>query len=448
MKKFIMAGVALGAVILMISCLQTAAVNPYEGLTPGTFFALDFVTQTSYRVDSVLLAEGEKCVVWAEKNAGVSIAAGKAIAKEYDNNVYPAIVNTFGSEEIMERGDMDDNGKLTLFLLDIEDGFNGSGAYTAGYFYSNDLFSSKYSNRRDMIYVDTYPSTLCSPESYATIAHELQHFINFITRNNDEYEDSGMDLWVDEGLSSAAEYIYLEKHNEERVAQFIQSKTIQEGNNFFVWGNMTGNSLLDDYSTVYLFFQWLRIQSGGTDIYRRIIESPYSNYQAVTGAISGDFAEALGGAPDWETTLRAWFAANYINSPDGLYGYHGELPELQVYALGGREQKLLPGEGVYSITSSASGSLPSSSGNIKYAGLRKASDPPVSFDTLYTNGRLLTFNSNKENGGKEETGRLTGGRQEIIPPPSTGTGRSAWQAGDSWVIDARDIMGRPDNEDN
>jgi hypothetical protein len=451
MKKLIVAGAALGAAILMISCPQTAAVNPYEGLTPGTFWAQNLASTKEdpyYQVESVLLAEGEKCIVWAERSAGVSLAEAAAIASEYDRNIHDKIVKVFGSEEIMAHGDMDENGKLTLFLLDIKDGFNGSGPYTAGYFFSNDLFPSTHSNGKDMIYVDTYPSRLCSPESYATIAHELQHFINFTTRYTREYNYSLMDTWVDEGLSSAAEYIYLEGHNEERVAQFSQSETVQQGNNFFVWGNGTGNSLLDDYSTVYLFFQWLRIQSGGIDIYRRIVESQHGDYQAVTGAISGDFAAALGGAPDWETTLRSWFAANYINSSTGLYGYHGELPELQVYALGGRTQKLWPGEGVYSYSTTTS-SVPSGGENIKYAGLRKAAEPPVSLDTLYANGRLLTFNSNKENEGEEEPGRLTGGWQEIIPkPPSTGTGRSAWQAGDSWIIDARDIMGRPDHGDN
>jgi hypothetical protein len=106
---------------------------------------------------------------------------------------------------------------------------------------------------------------------------------------------------------------------------------------------------------------------------------------------------------------------------------------------------------VYSI-SGDTGSLPAGGDHIKYAGLRKAADSSesaVSLDTQYPNGRLLTFNSNEEKTNDTEIGRLTGGRGETIPKfPSTGTGRSAWQAGDSWVIDARDIIGRPDNGGN
>jgi hypothetical protein len=455
MKKRSLWSFVIVAALSTLSCPQAVLQNPYEGLEPGTFWAQNLATKSYYTVDAVLLAEGDKCLVWAEKSAGVSVASGKAIAAEYDANIYPKIVEVFGSDDIMAKGDVDGNGKLTLFLLDIKDGFNMSGAYTAGYFYSNDMLLSnsydRYSNESDMIYVDTYPSKLCSPESYATIAHELQHFINYTTRTRVLNNYNGMDLWVDEGLSAAAEYIYLGKHHNERINQFILSETVQRGNNFFVWDNKDGN-ILDDYSTVYLFFQWLRIQSGGTDIYRNIILSPRSDYRAVTGAISGAFAGALG-STSWETALRSWLAANYINSPSGVYGYHDEIPQLKVYALGGTEQQLLPGEGVYSVAGDSPGAFPSGGGpNIKYAGLRGAAgsfseEPGVSLSALYPNGRLLTFNSNEQKNGWREGGALTGAEGESISRfPSADAGRSAGNVGDSWRIDARDILRRGEHD--
>jgi hypothetical protein len=146
--------------------------------------------------------------------------------------------------------------------------------------------------------------------------------------------------------------------------------------------------------------------------------------------------------------LRSWFAANYSNSQTGLYGYHGEIAGLRVYALGGATQTLLPGEGVYSKSGDPPGPLPSSGGeNIKYAGLRSAAapdsspEPTVSLNEQYPNEMLLTFNSNSVNHAPRETGLLTGGAAETIPQ-SMGTNRSAWQEGGSWVIDARDLLGR------
>jgi hypothetical protein len=447
MKQLALLCLALLPVFLLISCPLATVENPYADLATGTFWAQDSAYDY-YEVDSVLLAEGSKCVVWAERSAKVSVADGEAVAREYDDNIYPKIVSVFGSDAVMQEYDMDGDGKLTLLLLDIKDGFNGSGAYTAGYFNSNDLVfpaSNTHSNKKDMIYVDTSPSKIPSEGSYATIAHELQHFINFSSRSLKGY--SAMDIWIDEGLSAAAEYIYLDRQNDERITQFSFSETVRQGNNFFVWGNRK-DKLLDEYSTVYLFFQWLRIQSGGTEVYRKIIESEHEDYRAVTGALSGTFAEELD-STNWETILRSWLAANYINSPEGIYGYKDEIPDLRVWALGGRTQELWPGEGVYSAVGDTPGPFPDiGDPNIEYAGLRKAvaspdspQEPLVSADTLYPEEMLLTFNSNKEKYGSREWGLLTGGEGEAIPLSPTGAGRSA--AGDSWAIDARDIFGRP-----
>jgi hypothetical protein len=434
----------------MISCPEAVVQNPYQDRKPGTFWAQNWATKQYYTVESVLLAEGEKCVVWAERSAWVPVAEGEAIAREYDSRIYEKIVDVFGSDEIMAEYDMDGDGKLTLLLLDIQDGFRGSGAYTAGYFSRNDLFSSNHSNNhsneRDMIYVDTNPSRLRSEESYATIAHELQHFINFSSRFSAGREL--MDTWIDEGLSAAAEQIYLGRHNRDRVSHFNASETIRKGNNFFVWGERP-DSILDEYATVYLFFQWLEAQSEGTDIFRRIIDSEHPDYRAVTDAISTTFTEK----PDstsWDTVLRSWLAANYFNSPDGLYGYRGKFSELRVWALGGKTWQLLPGEGVYSAVGGAPGAFPGGGGgpNIKYAGLSDrtaGSEPRVSLETLYPKGRLLTFNGNeKEDHQAGETGLLADGEAETIRRvPFAGTGRSA--AGDSWIIDARDLWGRPEH---
>jgi hypothetical protein len=438
-------------VFFMISCPQATVQNPYQDLAIGTFWAQDWANKDGkyYKVDSVLLAEGEKCFVWAERSAGVSVVTGEALAWEFDQRIYDKIVGVFGSDELMMKHDIA-GGKLTLFLLDIKDGFTGSGAYVAGYFSSADLFSSKtfsYSNERAMIYVDTEPSRLLSKESCATIAHELQHFTNYSARFS-----AGkrlMSVWIDEGLSAAAEQIYLGQHSNDRIAHFSSSETIKAGNNFFIWGERP-DSILDEYATVYLFFQWLRLH-GGIEIFKKIIDSEHHDYQAVVQAISETFAGDLESA-SWDGILRSWLAANYLNSPDGVYGYRDEIPNLRVWALGGSTRRLLPGEGVYSAIGDIPGNFPGNSGgpNIKYAGLsRGVGDSPeslVSLETLYPNGRLLTFNSN-ESGDPQasETGLLADGREEIIRRlPSAGAGRSA--TGDSWIIDARDILGRPGDE--
>ena len=395
----------------------------------GNFWAQNFYNNRFYRVDAEPepFATGKHCTVWVEKGSGVSESKAKKIADEYDSNIYPKMMDafcdnfTFEDDEgtiitknTMELADwmVDGDGKLCILLLDIKDAYQGSGStYTAGYFWAGNFFETgdiRHSNQRNMIYIDTYPGIAGEEESYRTIAHELQHLMNFVTSyfarcdDNGEYFDP-MDTWVDEGLSSAAEWIYAGTHPEDDIKWFNSdpSELIRRGNNFFVWGNRekeNSGAILDDYVTVYLFFQWLRLQAGTNEIYKDIITSPFYDYKAVTRA--ADFHMNGNGYSDWGTLLKTWLAANYINAPNGQYGYMNDLSEPSLKDIkaktvpsGIKTIRLAPGEGVYSITSNYF--MPSSQINstIKYAGLNK-STPALSDTKTYNGGALLTYNVN------------------------------------------------------
>jgi hypothetical protein len=241
---------------------------------------------------------------------------------------------------------------------------------------------------------------------------------------SDEATYREQDLWIDEGLSSAAEYLYLGNHAETgRVWWFNtdQDNTIAEGNNFFVW-----DGGLDEYATVYLFFQWLRIQGGGNGIYKDIITSKDIGCQAVTGPAG----ERIGGSfADWETLLRSWFAANYIVNSTGVYGYRGEIsPQVHTIPSGGDFPTIIPlkpGEGVYSVLSDIN-DFSGSGTDISYAGLKKA-EAEVNTDSSPTGERLLTFNKNSNNHGATEDGETTGVVAASLQP---GGGMAARAAAD------------------
>lgn len=105
-------------------------------------------------------------------------------------------------------------------LLDIKDGFEPSSSvgYTAGYFYPVDMYSNTSlrqaninikSNETDMLYIDIYPGVPDSETTLSTVAHEFQHLVNFGV--SARRRSSVMDTWIDEGLSTAAEHLYLGK---------------------------------------------------------------------------------------------------------------------------------------------------------------------------------------------------------------------------------------------
>jgi len=455
MKKFLIFAAVL--LFVLLSCDDSIPNNPSDKLF-GNFWAVDFSTdiEINYRVDASRLYTGEHCTIWAENGSGITAANAKTVADEYDNKIYQKMIDAFSSSvefnennfsDTMEFADWlgDDDDKLCILLLDIKDNYNKgvNNSYIAGYFYSRDLLDLAYSNNRDMIYIDTYPALDPSnlEYTYRTFAHEMQHLMNFATSIAERSKVSNgirniynMDIWIDEGLSSAAEYIYSGSHSKDRLGWFnnngmvndnglkTSSGLINRGNNFFVWGNRvpTKNKApnenesiyanQDDYATVYLFFQWLRLQ-GSADILKKIITSEYFDHNAVVSNID-DYST-------WDSLLETWLAANRIKSNSGRYGYKGvtELDIKVTYAPTGKTSVILyPGEGVYSLANTQPSTIPDTDIEYKYL-----TNSAVSSSFL-TGSTLLTYNKNIKNSKNEPSadGSVTG----VAPAASVSVGKS------------------------
>jgi hypothetical protein len=401
-----------------IYSMGTADVTFYAQWEEGgtiDFWAQSVVTSAWYTIAAVKLAEGDHCIVYGDSLKNISKATAENIVKEYEEKIYPPMQRVFGDPP-----DIDSNGKVILFLLDILDGYNGGG-YVAGYFSQYHMMSNtvyQNSNEADMLFLDIYPGEAGTDIFYATIAHELQHLIDF-------GKTTSRDLWINEGLSLSAEYLYGGQRSDRiEIYNYAQpyGLAIPYGNNFFVWNGYWENQgdSLSNYATAYLFFQWLRLQAKGTEIgdadgtgiYRAISDSSSYDYRGVTAAaaqINPVFA-------DWPALLGSWMLANWYNSPTGIFGYREEIPLVR-YALtptnSGQSYNLYPGEGVFSKINGSASYVPT--GNIKYRGVSEpaASDAPVdeNIETLFqgstqTGTYLLTFNGNTNKDGGDEEGRL------------------------------------------
>jgi hypothetical protein len=306
-------------------------------------------------------------------------------------------------------------GKIDILLLDIKDNFNppSNRAYTGGYFHTVNYFHTSYdkrSNGSPMLYIDTNPGIFYDGKvnldnAYRTIAHEMQHLMNFVNSMGSNIRNRVfMDTWVNEGLSGAAEWVYAGNHENDRMVYYNDENG--NGDNFFVWDNS-----LIDYATVYLFFQWLRIQSGKSYnalsfFYKSIIKKKKKDHEAVVGAMGSS------GYSDWPSLLKDWLAANYINASSGRYGYCNdpELKDVKAKTLpsGKISVSLRPGEGVYSKIDPTFVNLPSNVGKIRYVGLDKMGSGSVNDTNVFPNGWLLTYNENTAIGGSAETGTTTG----------------------------------------
>jgi hypothetical protein len=412
---------------------------------------------TYYQLTAEKLTENSRCVVWAEKGSGVTEEMAILIANEYANNIYTKMISNFGWEDNIplydnkgniaaykKMGTMDfahalatnemSGAKLTILLLDIKDGYKEgvNDSYVAGYFSSPDLFKNSdvikvgyRSNELDMIYIDTYPGFNRNiKEVGTTLAHEMQHLMNYVSSYIYRTKDDKyylMDLWIDEGLSSAAQQVYLGEHSMDRVDWFKlngdgegSKGKIDEGNNFYVWNNHESESgtypILDDYATVYMFFQWLRLQSN-SNIYKEIIKSENYDYQAVIKAFN-KIKSSGSNYSNWESMLKDWLLANIINSTSGRTGYMDDpiLKDIKAHYApeGTTTLGLYPGEGVYSYSTSSPSV--SNTGNIKY-------------EYLDANKTLITYNVNTINFVDENTNINTliedGTATGVIPPAAS-----------------------------
>lgn len=242
---------------------------------------------------------------------------------------------------------------------------------------------------------------------FSTMAHEFQHMINF----NQKYIQQGVgvqDTWINEGLSSAAETLYTGTIITWKTNYYNEDPdlNIRYGQNFVCWGSGVGSAYTDNlgnYSTVYLFFQWLRLQSSITNgIFKSIISNTYCDYRCVEANMK---TTMYSGAGVWKDYLRDWFTANIYCQNTGLYGYKGQIKTTPHLINPGSSWQLYPGEGVYSGITTSYTITPA--GYIDYAGLNTNTRVSDTNGSSYTGNVLVTFHHNgSKDGSVETTGTL------------------------------------------
>ena len=379
--------------------VYTVTVTRQPAIT-RSFRARTATDDSWYDISSTLLGSGSSVEVFVEDGHGITLTTAQSIADEFDANIYDMIHENFGTEV-----DVDANDKVTILLLDIIDGFTGDGGYVAGYFDPTHMFSSATepnSNEADMLFMDVDPLTPGSAEFYSTMAHEMQHLVNFSLTYLDD--QTIQDTWINEGLSTGAEYIYQGDHIASRINYYNADPTtsIRNGNNFYVWYGFWElaeggpKDALANYSTVYLFFQWLRIHaSNDTSIYSDILGSEHRDFNAVVDAAADLIHPSLN---TWEELLAAWMQANLLTAFGGvgLNGYGGEITTTpwRFLPTGGVSAPLSSGEGVVVETGGTSYSPPDGSGpSIRYRGVDTPSKSVDPNGPLYVGNVVIAFNS-------------------------------------------------------
>ncbi|WP_404322754.1 Ig-like domain-containing protein [Cytobacillus firmus] len=345
----------------------------YQQGQSKNFWVYDFSSYADYQINATLLYSGSKANVWVN-NSQLTQGQAEALGKEFDAGIHPVISNHFAGES-----DVNGDGKINILAYDIQDGFNGSGGYIAGYFYPGDLYNIQYSNQSEIFYVDTYPlmgtgAAKDPSASYETLAHEFQHMVNFNQNVFIEGDEDGMDIWLDEALAMAAEQVYTGKPLTDRIDYYNYSNSIAGGHSLLYW-DYDGDTLAN-YSLSYLFGQYVKLQANkGDTIFREILKDSNNDYKAVENVMKKYVDPLL----TFGKTMTNFRGALLLKQQDGQYGFKGEqaFNELQPRLYTGASTYLRGGG---AIVTQASNEIPVDKGadiTYTFVGEEKDTTPPA-----------------------------------------------------------------------
>jgi hypothetical protein len=278
-----------------------------------------------YLVPSTCRAVGTNCYIFVEDtswNSGrVTQTAVDSVENAFDNKtpasttrgIYKEDVSAFGSPP-----DVDNDPRIIILILDIKDGYTGSGGYVQGYFYSfNEIPSSQSgystSNDAEIYFLDCNPTNLSSAsglrDAMSTTAHEFQHMIHW------NYDPSEIPF-VNEGCSLVAEV-------DCGYPIYDQTGFVNETNHYLLdWRGDNLTEVTNDYSRAARFMTYLRDQIG-MGVFRYIVAS---TQHGIAGLNAG--FQSFGTSRRFADIFQSWTVANILDDTTVSFSYGYRYPHL------------------------------------------------------------------------------------------------------------------------
>jgi hypothetical protein len=291
------------------------------------WWATNLVTNTEYQVPSTCRAVGTHAYYFVEdslwKNGRVAQPQVDSVAAAFDSRtpasptkgIYETDVETFGNPP-----DVDNDPKIIILILNIKDGFTGTGDYVAGYFHSlneypDGTFSGRHSNDAEIYYVDANPTNLATPSgleiAVETTAHEFQHMIHW---NYDQNEIT----FINEGCSMVAEVAC-------GFPVSFQSSYTSNTNVYLLEWNSSND--IPDYARAqrWVLYLWNQFPN---DYLKLLVQNKGTGITGINNALA-QYSPAT--SRRFDDIFRDWLVANSLNdaSVDSKYGYtyRGALSE-------------------------------------------------------------------------------------------------------------------------
>jgi len=303
--------------------VQMADVKPPRVGDVENFNTFNVDTMKHEKTSGVLKKIGKHCYIYLQKGKSLSDQVIANIAQTFDERIYPTDTAFFGNEWTPG---IDNDSRITLFLLDIRDNFQPNGPnkmFTSGYFYSGDEYSlekNPSSNEREMLYLDIYPTVPGSDNFMSVIAHEFEHMIQW---HHDPKEVS----WVNESCAQLASYLSGFGHPPQ-IMVFAK----QSDNNLCGWRN---DNMVANYGQVYLFAYYLYKHSGTTDKQRNAFLRAIIDEKATGSEGISKVLKKCGLNDTFSQIFRDFCVTNFLNRRDignGRFGYDQGLAKFRLGA--------------------------------------------------------------------------------------------------------------------
>lgn len=283
------------------------------------WWATNLETNSEYLVPSTCRAVGTNCYIFVEDEmwtqGRVDQAAVDSIRMAWDlrtpananKGIFQTDIETFGNPP-----NIDNDAKIIILILDIRDGFSGSGGFVAGYFFSLNQINqdpvtisgaTRRSNRAEIYYVDANPINLKTSSGLTlgmqTAAHEFQHMIHY---NYDPQELT----FINEACSQVAELVCGYPYTDQ--ARYTDDTDVY----LLGW-----NSSLADYSraTRWALYLWNQFPN---NYLRNLVQNSSTGVNGMNNAFA-----AYPTTRRFDDVFIDWLIANHLNdaSVDPRYGY-------------------------------------------------------------------------------------------------------------------------------
>ena len=272
-----------------------------------TFWLADIEENNKYQIEAKLVLALEHALVYVENGVEVDLQALERDARTFNDEIYPRNRELFGSE--WSPG-IDGDPRLTILNARIP----GAG----GYFSNGDEVPrsvNRFSNEREMFYINVENFAPGSEGYLSTLAHEFQHMIEY---NEAERQAT----WFNEGLSQLAEELNGFSNSAQSVAPaYVWQPDLQ----LTAWGASPQESL-PHYAASYLFLSYLYQHYGEQLDLNSLIKQGAGEQLDVFAALAQAQNPAV---TDFGDLYADWATANLLNAPaagEGRYAYR-QLPD-------------------------------------------------------------------------------------------------------------------------